>query len=279
MNSNVRYTGIAVLKYEDKQQCVEITAQAKHKGKDCVVSAIYTFDEWKTVRSKAGVLVNKEMETYRISIPVNAVANARMWFAIKLSYSSPNGTCEVWDNNNGWNYELITDKLKRICLPSTPKPPPSTSTLTINTPKPPAAPLPNSDIFKPTNSIPPKPPSTLTNSHVQRHTPLIINTNPICFHTLPTSSRKTDKPPTPALSQNVFLLNDVPPTDKMSSLNIYDKPSKPEHTIIDTNMPLIIFSSKMRKYPHSSHIMPIADKKPELLVSRVSPSTALQILS
>jgi len=123
----------AVLKYGDAQSCVEITVKcSKAKVKGSVVKAVYTIDEWKTVRNKVGRLSSSPKENehiYRISIPINAVSNVKMWFSVQLCvYSNyPTNTIkteEVWDNNNGWNYEIITDKLPKICLPNVPSPKP-----------------------------------------------------------------------------------------------------------------------------------------------------------
>lgn len=116
MSYTIKYNK-ALLKYEDKQRFVEITASSKSKG---TVVVHYTFDEWKTTRNKTGIVVsNKDNDfLYRISIPINSVANVKMWFSVKFSVNINNTNKEVWDNNNGWNYEVLTEKLPKICLPS-----------------------------------------------------------------------------------------------------------------------------------------------------------------
>jgi len=247
----------AALKYEDKQQCVEIIACTKaSRVKDCVVSAIYTFDEWKTVRNKAGSFaVSKEKENlYRIAIPINAIVNVKMWFAIKLSIYNPvsNSSCnnnsaceEIWDNNNGWNYEIHTEKLPKIC----PAPPKTitTATTTNNT---------NTSNNQSTNSKIDKP------QHAPPHPSPPYNNNPN--------------------TSNVFILkldnnniNNILTTNNnnkysgsssqklLSNLTTNKIISKP----LDNNLPLIMFSSKMRNSPFSL-IMPEDAKRPDILISK-----------
>jgi len=87
------------------------------------VSATYTFDEWKTVRSKNGSCVKtKDGESiYRISILINHIPkSSKMWFALKLVDLKSPGHEVKWDNNNGWNFEVRPDKLRQICVPVPP---------------------------------------------------------------------------------------------------------------------------------------------------------------
>jgi len=152
MTYTIKYNK-ALLKYEDKQRFVEITASSKNKG---VAVVVYTFDEWKTTRNKTGSVVSSKDNDflYRISIPINIVANVKMWFSVKLIMNITNNTTkEIWDNNNGWNYEIFTEKLPKICLPSPTKP---VSPAKISSPPPkPNPPTKSRSPSPPISNIPP----------------------------------------------------------------------------------------------------------------------------
>eukprot|EP00026_Physarum_polycephalum_P002539 Phypoly_transcript_02546.p2 GENE.Phypoly_transcript_02546~~Phypoly_transcript_02546.p2 ORF type:complete len:419 (+),score=78.63 Phypoly_transcript_02546:1446-2702(+) len=110
----------AVLKYEDEDVYVELDARVLPANKDCDVSAVYTYDEWRTTRSKNGTFqktMSSDESLYRISIIVsNIPRNSRIWFALKIVDHKYEHS--FWDNNEGINYEIIPEKLPQICLPS-----------------------------------------------------------------------------------------------------------------------------------------------------------------
>jgi len=183
----------ALLKYEDKQRCVEITASSKAKG---VVVVVYTFDEWKTTRNKTGTVVSSKDNDflYRISIPINTVANVKMWFCVKLSLQINNTTKDIWDNNNGWNYELVTEKLPKICLPSPTK---------AATPAPKTNPS-----LPPPKSRSPSPPNVITTAIA----PPSKTNNNILFNNF-----KASKFTAPTINNNILVVKIDKPTSTFTS--------------------------------------------------------------
>jgi len=238
----------AVLKYEDTQWCIEIEAISKAKVKG-VVSSVYTFDDWKTVRNKSGSFagVKENDHVYRICIPTNStISNAKMWFCIKLAIYGPSNNLveEIWDNNNGWNYEIHTEKLPKICLPS---PPPKSATINTN----------NTNIIPPKNNV--------------------VNTN----HT--TVSSHPTPPQIPPLPSDIFIIKlDKSITNNIitsTTTNNYNLSNNAQHKNppinntnqflpagkIDYNMPLIRFTTKKYLYPLPPLLQ--QDKPPEIMRS------------
>jgi len=257
----------AVLKYEDNQRCVEITAGTKARGKDCAVSVVYTFDEWKTVRNKTGSFAgSKDKDNlYRICIPINAILNVKMWFSLKLTiYNSTTTTTnnntplceEIWDNNNGWNYEIFTEKLPKICLPSPQKPTTTNNTSNTNNP---------SNNNQPTSSI----------TKIDKPQPA---PHPVDKLPQPPAPSVSSVPPTSNVHNSVFIINLdynnnnntlTSRNNNNNNLNTNEMDDRIISKPLNSNLPLIMFSSKMRSSPFS-FIMPpdYNNKRSDMLISK-----------
>jgi len=240
----------ALLKYEDKQRFVEITASSNTKGGG--VTVVYTFDEWKTTRNKTGNVVSSKDNDflYRISIPINTVANVRMWFSVKMSLNFNNVNKEIWDNNNGWNYEVFTEKLPKICLPSPSKIPSPATKIT----PPPAKPPSPTNI----NNIPPTTLSTkLNNVH--------SNNNFKAHKFTPQSGNnilivKLEKPLHNFVSNNDYdNHNSIAYETYMMQVNLLNSKIAPPKIDSENNFPLIKFS-------RGGHSIPFIDsRKPGIM--------------
>lgn len=105
------------MKYEDHGVFIEITANVEPANKDCIVTAVYTIDDWKTVHNKNGMWFKdkNDKSIYRIYIASEHIPRqARMFFALQMKFHH----IEAWDNNNGANFEITPEKLIQICLPT-----------------------------------------------------------------------------------------------------------------------------------------------------------------
>jgi len=112
----IRYVS-SVMKYEDHGVFIEITAEVVPANKDCIVTAVYTLDDWKTVHNKNGMYFKDKHDKsiFRVYIASEHIPRqARLFFALQTKYHHN----EAWDNNNGQNYEIIPERLMQICLPT-----------------------------------------------------------------------------------------------------------------------------------------------------------------
>jgi len=132
-NFSIKYDR-AYLIVDQNQNKVEVKVELfpSFDPESDIIGAHYTFDGWKNVMKTEEEWVpitppsprmsfgqSDELDTKptqaSVFIPVPndivALAKTKLWFALYAVKKTDEGDVEVWDNNKGWNYQVLPTRL------------------------------------------------------------------------------------------------------------------------------------------------------------------------